>query len=101
MYNQALADVWSSGAGIKCLYCSCVLFVVADSACGTIQDWVAKEGGADLSFTLELRPSAGTGNRGFLVSVDEIKPSGEEVLAGVKAVMKDIQEDPDRVFYKT
>ena len=23
LYNQALADVRSTGAGIKCLYCSC------------------------------------------------------------------------------
>ena len=28
LYNQALVDVRSTGAGIKCLYCTCTLVLV-------------------------------------------------------------------------
>lgn len=54
-------------------------------ASGGSNDWVFDIAGADLAWAVELRPSSG-GSGGFVLSPDNIVPSGEENWAGMQAL---------------
>ncbi|EAS36042.3 secreted carboxypeptidase McpA [Coccidioides immitis RS] len=59
--------------------CNTIYQVNGDSV-----DWAVEVGGFELGFAAELRD---TGRHGFVLPASQIKPSGEETWAGIKALM--------------
>lgn len=52
-------------------------------AAGSSMDWATDVAKAELAWGFELRPTSG-GSNGFVLTPDNIVPSGEEVYAGMK-----------------
>ncbi len=59
-------------------------------ASGISIDWAYGEAGVKYSYTIELRD---TGQYGFLLPPDQIVPTGEEIYAFHRAVMRGIREE--------
>lgn len=57
-------------------------------ATGVTTDWSQVEGGIDINYTVELRD---TGEFGFLLPEDQIVPTGEELLAGLKVLAEHVK----------
>jgi carboxypeptidase T len=55
------------------------------AAAGTMEDWTYGEANA-FAYTIELRPKAGRGARGFVLPPEEIRPTCDEALAAVLAL---------------
>lgn len=51
---------------------------------GSSTDYIYKVGGAKFSYTIELRD---TGDRGFILPVEQIRPAAEEQWAGQKKIL--------------
>ena len=66
------------------------LLNVLDPAAGASDDWYKGSLGARYAFTTELRD---TGYHGFELPADQIIPSGEEIMAGMKVVFNKIIQD--------
>jgi len=60
-----------------------------DAASGGAYDWAKAVAGIKYSYTYELRPDGNAWN-GFVVSENEIEPSGEEVWASLAAVAAEL-----------
>lgn len=65
------------------------LFSFTDIAAGAADDW-AYGAGIKYSYTLELRD---TGNNGFILPPEQIKPSGAETLAALLKMTELIAEE--------
>lgn len=57
-------------------------------AAGSSVDWTNDVLGADYSFAVELRD---TGRYGFVLPADQIIPSGQETIAGVKYLLANMK----------
>ena len=57
-------------------------------ATGVTTDWSQDETNIDINFTIELRD---TGEYGFLLPENQIVPTGEEFLAGIKVLANHIK----------
>jgi len=55
-------------------------------AAGGSDDWAKSKAGIKYVYTLELRPTDKTSSNGFLLPPNQIIPTGEETLAGLKVV---------------
>lgn len=55
-----------------------------DAASGTASDWAFETAGIKYSYTFELPD---TGDQGFLLPPERIRPVGEETWAGVRAML--------------
>ena len=65
------------------------LFFSSDIASGISIDWVYGELGVKYSYVVELRD---TGRFAFLLPEDQILPTGEEMLEGLKTIAKYVHE---------
>ncbi|KAF4517737.1 hypothetical protein B566_EDAN002942 [Ephemera danica] len=54
---------------------------------GSSLDWAHEKAGADLAYLVELRD---TGDHGFVLPPREIEPTGEEMLAAVKSMAREL-----------
>jgi len=63
---------------------------LSDSASGGAYDWAKAVAGIKYTYTYELRPDSNAYN-GFVVSENEIEPSGEEVWASLVATVDTIK----------
>lgn len=66
-------------------YISCI-----DPAAGSSTDWAYAGANIKYSFAIELRD---TGRQGFMLSNSQILPTAEENFAGIKAIVKIIQDE--------
>ena len=57
-------------------------------ATGVTTDWSQDVAGIDINYTIELRD---TGEFGFLLPEDQIIPTGQELLAGMKVLAEHIK----------
>ena len=64
---------------------------VVDTFSGSTMDWAKEKLGIKYSFCPELRPESGTEN-GFVRPPEEIVPTGEEVWAGLYALVRAIEQ---------
>ena len=60
-----------------------------DPSSGTSRDWAAGVTEIPYVYTVELRD---TGDSGWILPPGEITPTGEEIWAGLKALVTKIQE---------
>jgi hypothetical protein len=63
-------------------------YSLADNAAGGSYDWAKGVANAKYSYTIELRPAPNEIANGFLLPPSAIKPTGEEIWAGVKKMVK-------------
>ena len=64
-----------------------ILIIVLDSVSGDTVDWAYDTAGVNVTFALELRD---TGDYGFLLPANQIKPAVLETWAGIKAVIEQL-----------
>lgn len=65
-------------------------FSFIDPAAGSSTDWAYAGAKIKYSFAIELRD---TGRQGFMLSNSQIIPTAEENFAGIRAIVKIIQEE--------
>ena len=61
---------------------------IVDPAAGASDDWYESQG-SNYTYTWELRPSSAVGG-GFQLPPAQIRPSGEEMWAGLRTVLDQI-----------
>jgi len=59
-------------------------------ASGDSADWVYEQGGVTHSYTFELRDK---GKHGFLLPKEQIKPTGEEIIRGLIALVQAVEDN--------
>uniref|UniRef100_A0A915J622 Peptidase M14 carboxypeptidase A domain-containing protein n=1 Tax=Romanomermis culicivorax TaxID=13658 RepID=A0A915J622_ROMCU len=64
-------------------------------ASGTSDDWAKAAAGIKYSFTIELRPGeqANDESKGFILSSDQIIPTGQELFAGLNSLGAKLLEE--------
>ena len=67
------------------------LCLFLDPSSGTSRDWAAGVPQFPYVYTIELRPGRGSGNQGFILPPEEIRPSVLETWAGFEAMVNFIQ----------
>lgn len=57
---------------------------------GAAMDWT-KSIGVKYSYAIEVRPGSDFGNEGFLATLEMIRPSGQDILVALKAMVTEAQ----------
>ena len=63
--------------------------LAADPSAGTSRDWAAGQAHIPYVYTIELRD---TGKNGWILPPENIRPTGEEIWAALKAVVWTMEE---------
>ncbi len=61
-----------------------------DPASGCFDDWTKSVAGVKYVYTLELRPNDRDW-RGFVLVVDQLIPTGEEIWAGIQVIARRVK----------
>ena len=67
-----------------------IVFHISDPSSGTSRDWAAGVPQIPFVYTTELRD---TGEYGFVLPPNQVRPTAEETWAGLKALMNYIDND--------